>query len=176
MISPATFLVLWALLLPGIAWVALKTAPSSTALTLGAAGLFGWSLTEYALHRFVFHWRPRRAALASFVFVLHGNHHAVPSDSLRNLMPPIVSVPLGCVIWAGCLAVFGSAGSWIFLGFMIGYVIYDMTHFACHQRPMKGRLARIFKQNHMRHHYGRGHGNYATTVMFWDRLFGTRVT
>src|SRR3546814_16967356 len=79
-----------------------------------------WTLTEYALHRFVFHWEPKSAVLRRSVFIMHGNHHAVPNDPLRNLMPPVVSLPVAGLFWVGMLALFGSGGPWLFLGFFGG--------------------------------------------------------
>ena len=174
-ISISGFVTLWAIGLPLIAWQAWGTASPMAALALTLAGLTLWTLTEYALHRFLFHWEPVSASLSQFVFVMHGNHHAVPNDPLRNLMPPIVSLSIGGAVWAAMVALLGPAGSWLFLGWMAGYVGYDLVHYACHQWPMKGRLARALKTHHMQHHHRHESGNYAITGMMWDRLFRTRV-
>lgn len=174
------FLAMWAVGLPFIAWRAFVTTAgtgsAAYALLLVLGGVTVWTLTEYALHRFVFHWQPSSPVMEQFVFVLHGNHHAVPNDPLRNLMPPIVSVPVGGLVWAGFVALAGPVGSWLFLGWMSGYVVYDLVHYACHQWPMKGRLARMLKTHHMRHHHLHEDGNYAITGMMWDRLLRTRIT
>ncbi|MEI6418779.1 MAG: sterol desaturase family protein [Sphingomonadales bacterium] len=167
------FIALWAVGLPLIGWAAWGTASAGTAVLLFMAGVVLWTFTEYALHRFVFHWQPGAAPLAQLVFIVHGNHHAVPNDRLRNLMPPIVSLPLGGLIWLAMLALAGPAGSCLFLGFMTGYVGYDLVHYACHQWPMKGRMARMLKTHHMRHHHLHETGNFAITGMMWDRLFRT---
>ena len=173
------FMGLWAVGLPAIAWTAWRMGGSSTGTVAAAglclAGVVLWTLTEYALHRFVFHWQPGSVLMEQFVFVMHGNHHAVPNDPLRNLMPPIVSVPVGALVWAGMATVLGPSGSWLFLGWMTGYVGYDLVHYACHQWPMKGRFARMLKAHHMRHHHLHEEGNYAITGMMWDRLFRTRL-
>jgi sterol desaturase/sphingolipid hydroxylase (fatty acid hydroxylase superfamily) len=177
MISAPAFVALWAVLLPGIALAAWRSAPVAAGTVAGLliAGVLLWTFTEYALHRFLFHWQPRSARLAALVFILHGNHHAAPTDRLRNLMPPIVSVPVGSAVWAACTTLGGPMGSWLFLGFVGGYVGYDLVHYACHQWPMRGRLLQAVKQNHMKHHHGRQTGNYAITGMIWDRLLGTRI-
>jgi sterol desaturase/sphingolipid hydroxylase (fatty acid hydroxylase superfamily) len=174
-VSIPGFIALWSIGLPFIVWQAWGTAAVAPALALGGFGLVLWTLTEYALHRFVFHWRPESPMLAQFVYIMHGNHHAIPNDMLRNLMPPIVSLPVGGLVWASMLALVGPAGSWLFLGWMGGYVVYDLVHYACHQWPMKGRFARMLKAHHMRHHHLHETGNYAITGMLWDRLFRTRV-
>jgi len=99
----------------------------------------------------------------------------VPNDPLRNLMPPIVSLPVAGLVWAALVTLAGPAGNWLFLGWISGYVAYDLVHYACHQWPMKGRLARMLKTHHMRHHHLHEDGNYAITGMMWDRLFRTRI-
>lgn len=175
-ISFTAFAVLWALLLPAIMLAGLVWGPTPWALALIALGLVIWSLAEYLLHRYVFHFEARSPMLRRAVFIIHGNHHANSNDPLRNLMPPIVSIPVGGLIWAISWGVAGPAGTWILLGFMSGYVAYDVVHYACHQFPMKGRLARMLKTHHMRHHHLRVRGNYAITGMIWDRAFATRIS
>lgn len=170
------FLVIWPILLTGIAAVAIISAPTLWALPVMVGGWLAWTITEYALHRFVFHLEPESTRLQQIVFVIHGNHHTDPNDPLRNLMPPIVSVPIASLIWFACVALMGPIGHWFFLGFIVGYVIYDLLHYACHQFPMTGRLARILKVHHMRHHFDREGVNYAITGMIWDRLFWTKLT
>jgi sterol desaturase/sphingolipid hydroxylase (fatty acid hydroxylase superfamily) len=169
------FLVMWPILLVTIAVTAAVKAPTLWAVPAIVAGWLAWTITEYALHRFVFHLEPRSAKLQQLVYVIHGNHHADPNDPLRNLMPPVVSLPLGALIWLGCVAVIGPVGHWFFLGFVMGYVIYDLVHYACHQFAMTGTFARFLKVHHMRHHFEREGGNYAITGMIWDRLFSTRL-
>ena len=54
------------------------------------AGLVGWTLTEYLVHRFVFHFRPRGQTGIAVAYLLHGVHHAFPDDNRRWVMPPMV--------------------------------------------------------------------------------------
>lgn len=175
-ISLGVFAALWGVLLPVIAAIGFWIAPTMWAVPLMIAGVFTWTLTEYALHRFVFHFQPRSPVLQQVIFVIHANHHADANDPLRNLMPPIVSVPVGLAIWALSVWALGLEGTWFLLGFMGGYVVYDLVHFACHQFPMKGRMGRMLKTHHMRHHHLKVDGNYAITGMIWDRIFSTRIS
>lgn len=174
-ISAPAFIALWAVALPGIMICAVIVAPTLWAPALILAGALGWSFTEYALHRYVFHFEARSELVKRWIFIIHGNHHADPNDPLRNLMPPVVSLPVGALVWFVCYSAIGPAGTWAFLGFMMGYVAYDLVHYACHQWPMKGRLARLLKVHHMRHHHLRVRGNYAITGIAWDRLLATRI-
>ena len=175
LVSLRAFVVVWTILLPAILVIAVQYAPTVWAPLLIVAGALGWTLAEYGLHRYVFHFKARSATLQRLIFIIHGNHHEVPNDPLRNLMPPVVSVPVGLLVWGLCIGLMGPLGTWCFLGFMLGYVGYDLVHYACHQLPMKGRLSRLLKVHHMRHHHLQADGNYAITGMVWDRLLSTRV-
>lgn len=174
-VTAPMFMALWSFGLPLIAWAAWETASPLTAVALALTGWLIWTFTEYALHRYLFHWQPDSTTMAQFVFILHGNHHAVPNDPLRNLMPPMVSIPVGVLVGAGLAALIGPCGLWVLFGFMTGYVVYDLVHYACHQWPMKSKIGQMFKHHHMRHHHGRDNGNYAITGMMWDRLLATNL-
>lgn len=175
LLSPRAFALAWSVLLPGIAAVGWGTAGPLAALALVAAGLTGWTLFEYAMHRFVFHLEPENGFLRWLVFLIHGNHHDDPSDPRRGLMPLVVSVPVGCIVWAACLALAGPQGTWLLLGFMGGYVIYDTVHYACHHLPMRSGLGAALKRHHMRHHHVDDTRNFAISAIWWDRVFGTRI-
>ncbi len=175
MISPRAFLVSWAILLPLIAIVGWGRVDFGTGVVSAMSGLAFWFVFEYAMHRYIFHWESRWTPIRWVVFLIHGNHHQDPNDPMRNLMPPILSVPLALCIWGGLYLLFGQASTWIFLGFMTGYVTYDVTHFACHQWPMKSALGYALKRHHMRHHYVNERANYAITAIFLDRIVGSDV-
>lgn len=175
-ISAPAFIALWVVVLPAILICAVMVAPTAWAPALIVAGLLVWSLTEYALHRFVFHFEARSRLVKRWIFIIHGNHHADSNDPLRNLMPPVVSLPVCGLVWLACIGAIGPAGTWVLLGFMSGYVTYDLVHYACHQWPMKSRFARMLKVHHMRHHHLNVRGNYAITGMAWDRLLATRIS
>ena len=63
-------------------------------LALLLAGWLFWTLTEYWLHRVVFHFEPEKGIGARLHWMIHGVHHDHPNDPLRLVMPPSVSVPL----------------------------------------------------------------------------------
>ena len=175
LISPRGFFLVWGIALPLITLAGWGTASIGYSVFLFALGLLVWSLFEYAMHRFLFHWDSDAPLVKWMVFAVHGNHHFSPNDPLRNLMPPLVSLPISAAVWATCVALLGMAGTWLFLGFIIGYVGYDVAHYACHQWPMRGRFALALKRHHMRHHHVDEEGNYAITAIFWDRVFGSHI-
>ncbi|RZM31643.1 MAG: fatty acid hydroxylase [Sphingomonas sp.] len=175
LISPAAFAVTWTIFLSCAVYASWGATSLGVSLALIAGGLLIWTLFEYAMHRFIFHLKLKSAWWKRLIFVTHGNHHAMPGDRYRNIMPPIVSVVISGMIWIAFYLMFGAPGSVLFLGFGIGYVVYDVIHYACHQLPMRGPLLRKLRQHHNRHHYAKQEGNFAITAIVWDRVFGTYI-
>jgi sterol desaturase/sphingolipid hydroxylase (fatty acid hydroxylase superfamily) len=151
-------------------------------LALGfVLGMVVWSFVEYTVHRFVFHFEPGHPPrwLERTTFLLHGVHHAQPWDKTRLVMPPVVTVPLGIVLYGLFdLVVGGGIGAprWIdvlFSGFVAAYTAYDMLHYATHHWPMKwGPLARL-KRYHMLHHYVTPNERFGVSSPAWDFAFRT---
>jgi sterol desaturase/sphingolipid hydroxylase (fatty acid hydroxylase superfamily) len=143
------------------------------------AGAFFWTFTEYTLHRFVFHFRPRNPAQERIVFLFHGIHHAQPQCKTRLVMPPVVSVPLALVAYGLFLLVISrllglpQAVAPAFSGFVAGYLAYDMTHYATHHIPMRAGYLKFLKRNHMMHHYKTPNMRFGVTSNLWDVVFGT---
>lgn len=175
LVSFRTFAIIWTVILAAAIWASWGAAGPLTAAGLIAAGIAAWVLFEYAMHRFFFHLKLRSAFGRHLIFLAHGNHHAVPGDPYRNIMPPLISVGLAIPIWLALTAAFGARGSLVFLGFAIGYVAYDTVHYACHQLPVRGKLMGRLRRHHIRHHCSAEEGNYAITAIFLDRVFGTNV-
>jgi dihydroceramide fatty acyl 2-hydroxylase len=63
-------------------------------LGLAAGGYAFWTLSEYWIHRVIFHFEPEDGFGARLHWIIHGVHHDHPNDPLRLVMPPSVSVPL----------------------------------------------------------------------------------
>jgi sterol desaturase/sphingolipid hydroxylase (fatty acid hydroxylase superfamily) len=174
--SPRAFATTWLVIIALAVYASWGTASVPLAIGLILLGVAFWTLFEYFMHRVVFHLKLKSQLGQKLVFLMHGNHHVDPSDSYRNLMPPLVSVALLGAFWALFLVLLGPAGSVVFIGFAVGYVTYDSVHYACHQYPMRGPLLGRMRQHHSRHHYSGQEGNYAITAIFWDRVFGTSVS
>ncbi len=142
-------------------------------------GLFLWTFTEYTLHRFVFHFRPRTPRQERLIFLLHGVHHVQPQCKTRLLMPPVVSIPLALLFYGAfrlVLATLLGLSDWVaptFAGFMAGYLIYDMTHYATHYFPMRWGFLKFLKRYHMQHHYKTPNQRFGVSSPLWDIVFGT---
>jgi sterol desaturase/sphingolipid hydroxylase (fatty acid hydroxylase superfamily) len=143
-----------------------------------AAWIFGgylfWTLTEYWMHRLVFHFEPEEGIGARLHWIIHGVHHDHPNDPLRLVMPPSVSVPLATLFCLLFLLVLGQPAGWLVgAGFLAGYLIYDMTHFHVHHHKPRTRLGRVMRELHMRHHFQDDTRGFGVSAPFWDYVFRT---
>jgi len=160
--------------------VALPAGASALHIPAGfLAGLFVWTLTEYLVHRFVFHYEPRSEPMKRFFFLFHGVHHAQPQCKTRLVMPPVVSIPGAILVYLLLSLIVGAllgAPHWVapvFSGFVLGYLIYDMIHYATHHLPMRGRVMKYLKRYHMLHHFKTPEKRYGVSSPLWDMVFGT---
>ncbi len=145
-------------------------------LGLFVLGFFIWSITEYLFHRFVFHHYPKSRIGRKIHFIMHGVHHAYPNDSMRLVMPPILSIPLAAGFYVIWLLIFQSLSAGIFAGFITGYLAYDMMHYATHHAKfLKADWFVNIKNHHMKHHYQDPDHGFGVTSNFWDKIFKTEI-
>ncbi len=141
-------------------------------LTLGGVAI--WTLTEYWLHRLVFHWEPDNDFGHRMHFIIHGVHHDHPNDKLRLVMPPAVSIPLAALFYGAFFLLFGTPASFpLFAGFIGGYLIYDYTHYYVHHFVPKSDLAKQLREQHMRHHFQDHRYGFGVSSPLWDAVFRT---
>jgi sterol desaturase/sphingolipid hydroxylase (fatty acid hydroxylase superfamily) len=142
---------------------------------LGIAGGYGlWTLSEYCIHRFVFHFEPEQGLGARLHWMVHGVHHDHPNDPMRLVMPPVVSLPLAAMFCGIFIGVFGTPLAWaVTAGFFAGYLFYDMLHFALHHARPKSRVGKLLRDLHMRHHFEDDERGFAVSAPWWDVVFGT---
>jgi len=160
-----------------------------------AIGLLIWTFIEYLLHRFAFHapdevMRETHQISAGLeldqavipelptfrhvvYFIFHGVHHEYPSDSLRLVMPPIASLPMGLVAWVIFSVIFGGNMIPAFAGSLVGYLVYDTTHFVLHHRSVPTAFGKLIKKAHMRHHFLDPDEDYGVSSPLWDIIFRT---
>ena len=141
---------------------------------LFVGGYAVWTLTEYWLHRVVFHFEPDDGIGARMHWMIHGVHHDHPNDPLRLVMPPSASIPLAFVFVLIWQLVFGYGGGFaVSAGFLAGYLGYDMTHYFVHHGKPRGPIGRKLRELHMRHHFEDDTTGYGVSAPYWDRVFGT---
>lgn len=145
-----------------------------TITSLILLGIGVWTLTEYTLHRFIFHYRPKTKFGERMHFIFHGVHHDYPNDSKRLVMPPSVSLPLAALFFFLFQSMLGNVYvAPFFVGFIGGYLFYDMTHYAVHHFNMKNKFWLSIKKHHMRHHYQDASKGYGVSSPVWDDIVGT---
>ncbi len=131
------------------------------------------------LHRFVFHYEPKTERQEKIFFLFHGVHHAQPQLKTRLVMPPVVSIPLAFLFYGLyylVVAVLLGGPQWVaplFSGFVVGYLIYVMTHYATHHFPMRSGYLKYLKRYHMMHHYKTPDQRFGVSSPLWDFVFGT---
>ncbi len=141
--------------------------------SIWATGIFSWTITEYTLHRFVFHLTPKTERAKKFSYIIHGNHHHYPRDKQRLFMPPIPSLILASFFFSLQYLILGKMAFMFFPGFILGYLIYGSMHYAIHAWNPPFQFMKPLWRNHHLHHYKDEHRGFGVSTTFWDRLFGT---
>jgi sterol desaturase/sphingolipid hydroxylase (fatty acid hydroxylase superfamily) len=144
-------------------------APAAQGLNIvawGVAGLLGWSLVEYLLHRFVLHGvQPFQA--------WHATHHDRPMALICT--PTLLSAGLIVgLVFAPALLL---AGLWpacsLTVGVVTGYLAYAVVHHATHHGRTDNAWLRQRKRWHAAHHHSQPPVAFGVSSAFWDRVFGS---
>src|SRR6266576_2948652 len=112
-------------------------------------GILLWTLIEYLIHRYIFHYEPKTRWGKQLHFVVHGVHHDYPNDAKRLVMPPVISVPLAIFFYVLFAFLFGKSAPAVWAGLVAGYVCYDSIHYAIHHFSMKSGILNRLKQHHL---------------------------
>ena len=174
-VHPAVPLILYS---PVVLWMLFSSIAHRNVGVVATAGLFLfgvflWTLLEYVIHRYCFHYEPRTKWGRQLHFVVHGVHHDYPQDATRLVMPPSVSIPLAFIFYGLFAVVFGRFCPAAFAGLLVGYLCYDGIHYATHHFQMRGRIGLWLKQYHLRHHYKDDHAGFGVSSPLWDYVFRT---
>jgi len=173
-IHPATPFVTWIpVILFFLVRSALRHAISPLAMVaLPLGGMLSWTLAEYILHRFVFHWSNETAWGKRIHFLLHGVHHEYPNDKDRLVMPLLTSAPLAVIFYVLFVLTMGAAvGEPFFAGFVIGYLFYDGTHYFVHHFVPTTRWGKLLRRHHLTHHHADHDGGFGVSTPLWDVMF-----
>lgn len=176
-------LVIWGMYIPIIGYF-LFVGYTQKDLDLGTiaiaflAGMFFWTFFEYAMHRFAFHFVSENPRTRQIVYVMHGNHHEYPRDKERLFMPPVPSLILASIIFAGQYGLADALGivEYVFAffpGFMLGYLLYGTMHYAIHAWNPPYKWMKPLWRNHHLHHYKNEQQGFGVSSTLWDRVFGT---
>ncbi len=177
-VKPWHVLVVWVPFVAYLVYRGLRVPGISGGTFAGtfAGGIAFWTLLEYVLHRWVFHFEPSPdSELAQDVsFLTHGVHHDYPHDPDRLVMPPVLSIALAVVLgfpihWIVGPVLFAPA----FAGLVTGYLWYDMTHYAVHHLRQRTEMGNRLRKHHYLHHFKTPDARYGVSTPLWDWVFGT---
>jgi dihydroceramide fatty acyl 2-hydroxylase len=170
-------LILYVPAIAALLYLAMGPLGPAAVAALFAGGWLAWTLTEYWMHRAVFHFEPSDGLGARLHWIIHGVHHDHPNDPLRLVMPPSVSVPLAALFFGAFVLVLGTPAAFPFMaGFLAGYLAYDMLHYHLHHRVPATPAGRWLRELHMRHHFQDDTRGFGISAPFWDHVFRTVPT
>ena len=140
---------------------------------LALVGVAAWTLTEYLVHRYLFHFVPRNRLAVALAYLSHGVHHAYPRDPDRLVMPLIASAPVAGALFAAGRLIAGSSSYPFLAGFAAGYLMYDLIHHHIHKHESPRGVFRWLRRYHLQHHYTATDRQFGVSTPIWDYVFRT---
>ena len=136
--------------------------------------------TEWLVHVYILHWRPRTVGgvrLDIHAARKHRAHHLDPNDPHTSFIPLVDLVVLVGLAFALFFAIVrGDLGLWLTaMAVSLGMLLtYEWTHFLIHTpyRP-QGRYYRSIWRAHRLHHFKNEHYWMGVTVNLADHVLGT---
>jgi sterol desaturase/sphingolipid hydroxylase (fatty acid hydroxylase superfamily) len=177
-ISPQTVLAVYLPMIVLAVWKSFAVAVSASLFAvLFASGIVFWTLFEYVLHRYLFHFFPKGEFQERVQFLFHGVHHQYPNDKDRLVMPVTLSLIIAALLFGLFNAVLSDLVWGFFAGVILGYLTYDMTHYSIHhaRAPKSPYLKKLWK-HHMDHHYRDTNKGYGVSSAAWDHVFASMQT
>lgn len=134
--------------------VLLEHLPRGPEATAWLAGIAGWVVLEYLMHRFFFHLPLRGRRAAEFRLLVHEHHHARPWDR-RRIAASWWQMTLALALLAGVeRALLPTQWPVALLGSGWAYALYEAVHHRIHHDREGGRVLRALRAHHLRHHHG----------------------
>lgn len=162
------------LVTPAIGWL-LEAAPRNAwAPALVALGALSWTLVEYAMHRWLFHFPSRRDTGKVTTFIVHGHHHVSPREPSRLAATPVQIGSLALLMLGVFQLTLGAGWRMAMVGFLAAYLAYEAVHHIAHHGRPRSRLLRAIRRHHLSHHYEHeGRAAWGISSPLWDWVFGT---
>ncbi len=177
--DPLSNVIVYGLVSIGMTYLAIEVVKLSVLqfVLLFLSGLLFWTLAEYLLHRYLFHWITEAKWTQRFHFIMHGSHHQFPKDKERLLMPPVPGIVLASILFGIFYVVFWVIGYpdltfGFFPGFFVGYLLYSFVHRAIHVKRPPKRFKHLWLHHNL-HHYQYPEKAFGVSSTFWDKVFGT---
>ena len=176
-------LVIWGMYLPVIIFMLYYSSiavqlKERTIVLAFLSGIFFWSLFEYIMHRFAFHFFAESEQAKKIIYIIHGNHHEYPRDRERLFMPPVPNLVVAVIIFSSLYFSGGLFGirNYVFAffpGFVLGYLTYGSMHYIIHAYNPPFKWMKPLWRNHHLHHYKNAEMGFGVSSTLWDHVFGT---
>ncbi|MEL7587040.1 MAG: sterol desaturase family protein [Prolixibacteraceae bacterium] len=144
----------------------------STQVLLFVSGLIAFTLTEYLVHRYIYH-SLRLKKMESWFYIVHEIHHQRPKDKKRLTLPLIVAVLAGPLVYLIFWLFLRNYTLFFFPGFLSGYASYLLIHYSLHTQNFKNGMFRYLWKHHAIHHFKNDQVAYGVSSPLWDLVFGT---
>lgn len=157
----------------GCLLIAFRQLEIQTVIGWFFGGVLVFTFVEYLAHRYFFHLKPSSPFRAKIQFAIHGNHHAHPRQTTQIMIKPPIAL---LVIGLTTLVFYGLFGLMIVAfepGFLLGYSVYLLVHFAVHAYRPPNNFLRYLWINHLIHHHRNDRTNFGVSSPFWDFIFWT---
>ena len=130
-----------------------------------AAGFLSWTLSEWLLHRYVYHVWP------TFLSEGHALHHEKPRALIG--VPWYLTAIMLVIAYELCALVLRPSSTGVVMGFnWLGYIFYCIAHHGSHHWTFRRGWLKKMKRHHLIHHKHPAY-NWGFTTPLWDWVFRT---
>ena len=184
--SHASIWIMTGVLIAAIAFITPHWTILLTVLII--AGIGGQMLTEYNIHRFIFHLPPPQNQTAfNLLYLCHYGHHDFPTNPKLFFVPIWFMLPVligGFLIYWAIFATLGfsdalpMAVAFVFVGHVMTFLGYEWYHMTAHLNIRKFAAEVAVTRSHNMHHFKdfskMFHVSYGGHII--DRAMGTEIT
>jgi len=173
--SPAIIIPLDLSIIAGLIWfgVSREFVDLSAFWWLIPVGIFSWTLVEYLMHRFAFHFESENKTGKKLIYMLHIIHHDHPTDSDKLYQPPLVNIVIIALLFGFFYLLMGNLVYLFLPGIIFGYLAYSTIHFVIHKFKPPFEFLKPLWRHHNLHHYRFQDKAFGVSSPFWDLIFGT---
>ena len=137
-------------------------------------GVMTWSFLEYAIHRWLGHYKPFQPNFFSKEHLQHhskGNYFAPLKKKMFMVAIGFkLSLPIAWLVFG-----FQLGTAWL-SGLFLMYLTYEWVHWRFHNHEGIGFYGRYLRRHHFYHHFVEPKMNHGVTSPIWDVVFGTYRT
>lgn len=145
-------------------------ATALTYLSAVLAGIFTWSLAEYALHRFLGHEFNKKVRFKKE----HLKHHFLENYFAPTRVKALIATIVVSVTWLAITPFLGVKLACVYSTSFTGfYLYYEYVHRSLHVREPKTKWGVFLREHHLYHHQRGIQANYGVTSHLWDLIFRT---